>query len=91
MGNMTKLLKNILLMLLVKIINIVEENTMYDIKCGKMYKCKCCGKSFWCTYSDDWVYKIGNKMFCSYTCFRKKQKELDLLNKPRRKYAKRVR
>lgn len=79
------------LLILLIILKNKGENTMYDTKCGKMHKCKCCGKSFWCTYSDDWVYKIGNKMFCSYTCFRKKQKELDLLNKPRRKYAKRVR
>lgn len=42
--------------------------------------CPVCGKIFHCYYVDDWTYKKQwfNKkyVFCSWTCFRKKEKEL---------------
>lgn len=63
---------------------------MYDSQCGKMYKCRCCGKEFWCSYRDNWTYKTESKMFCSYTCFRKDQRAREAKHKPLHKYAKSV-
>lgn len=55
---------------------------------GTEYVCHCCGKHFWFTYTGYWVYKINHKFYCSYTCFRKAQKEIEKNTKTRRKYAK---
>lgn len=50
------------------------------------HKCEMCGKEFECT--KDYVYKIAKKThseryyyYCSYTCFRKAQKEKERNNR----------
>lgn len=63
---------------------------MYDAQYGKMYKCSCCGYKFWVTHREDWVYKREKKMFCTYTCFRKDQKEYEKNHRPKRQYSKRL-
>lgn len=44
---------------------------------GTTYKCSTCGKEFWVADSSQWIYKNTTpfKMFCSYTCYRKHQKD----------------
>ena len=37
--------------------------------------CKECGKKFYTTYTwETWVYRIQNKYYCSYTCYRQAEK-----------------
>ncbi len=54
---------------------------------GKLYKCPICGKEFWVTDSDQWVYKEKTplRLFCSYTCYRTYQKEQEAKQKKKRK------
>ena len=49
--------------------------------------CPVCKKVFYCTYYDYWAYKKqwGNNkyIFCSWKCFREKQKEVESKRKKR--------
>ena len=36
--------------------------------------CPICGKEFYITAWDSWVYRIDHKYYCSWTCYRKAQK-----------------
>ena len=56
---------------------------------GYYRQCPCCGVTFSCMNPDIWVYKIRkqvnkNKFFsyyCSYTCYRKEQKKIEVKEK----------
>ena len=33
--------------------------------------CKCCGRAFYVSHPGDYVFKKGNRWYCTYTCWRK--------------------
>lgn len=53
-------------------------------------KCPECGKRFLVT-TRDWIYKIDGKYFCSWTCFRQRQKKQEEQKKRRAEVSKRKR
>jgi hypothetical protein len=42
--------------------------------------CPICKKKMVRVYWGDYAYKIGNKVFCSYKCMRKYEKDQETLN-----------
>lgn len=44
---------------------------------GAMHKYAVCGKKFWITAPEQWVYRTKTRFFCSYTCYRKWQTRND--------------
>ena len=42
-------------------------------------KCPECGKVFSGTLLEEWVYKDGNNILCSYTCLRRRKKALEAI------------
>ena len=54
---------------------------------GFTYKCASCGKEFWVADPSQWVYKnaVPFKMYCSYTCYRTRQKEQEAKRKKKRR------
>lgn len=41
---------------------------------GRLYKCPMCAKAFWVTSPTDWVYVVGQRKVCSWTCLRRAEK-----------------
>ena len=52
----------------------------------KECKCPVCGKTYF--RSARWAYKIDAVYFCSWTCLRKKERELDGMKSRRRRVGK---
>lgn len=48
---------------------------------GTLTKCSECGKEVNIPDPSQWVYRIGSQYFCTYTCFRKKQKTIEKTKK----------
>lgn len=55
------------------------------------YQCKChlCGKIFFSGNLHEWVYKMDGYYFCSWSCFRRYEKEQELMKREVLRNAKR--
>jgi len=49
-------------------------------KCGDMDICPICGKEFYVYARNEWRYKAGNKLVCSYKCSQAYKKEQEITN-----------
>ena len=39
-------------------------------------KCPQCGKTFLCYNATEWCYRMGEKIFCSWTCYRERERKV---------------
>lgn len=51
---------------------------------NKLRECPICKTKKFVIDPDEYVYKIGTNYYCSWTCYRKAQKEMESNNKKRK-------